>query len=296
MTDTNQPSWKLAFSTDELAIYVDETGRFDPELAVLSEYETARRTTRYKVYRFEIPRMQILENGTLANEYGHEEWFGSRLDGVANFTGESVETLRTALCSASPRERALVYDAIGAYEGFENFDEEPQDLTRSAVANWPELDGKMCIDLSVSDNDDGMVQITCWDSEAARDDQSIMGSRWEFNVDIACTSILDQVGLVAALEADGYEVDSGEYGCPPDTEDFAFWRAKYARLDFHATPEALREILGWDSFAKVSANRRVQDQISVECLDGEEVGEYLQACWDTGSVIDAEKWWSARNP
>lgn len=295
MTDTNQPSWKLAFSTDELAIYVDETGRFDPELAVLSEYETARRTTRYKMYRFAIPRMQLLANGQLANEYGHEEWFGSRLGGVANFTGESVETLRTALCSASPRERALVYDAIGAYEGFDNFDEEPKDLTRSAVANWPELDGKMPITLSVLDEDDGMVQVQCEDSEAARDDQCIMGSRWEFEGDFAYTTIDDQIGLISALEADGYEVDSSDYGCGPDAEDFAFWRAKYEREN-GATPEALRETLGWDSLDKVSANRRVQDQINVECLDDDQVSAYLQACWDAGFVVDAEKWWTARNP
>lgn len=74
----------------------------------------------------------------------------------------------------------------------------------------------MKIALDNMDKDDGTVTVYCEDRQAAIDDQSIEGSMWEApgDLDVAYACICDRPGLVEALEADGYEVDTSEYSPP----------------------------------------------------------------------------------
>lgn len=74
----------------------------------------------------------------------------------------------------------------------------------------------MKIALDNMDKDDGTVTVYCDDQQAAIDDQSIEGSMWEApgDLDVAYAVICDRPGLVEALEADGYEVDTSEYSPP----------------------------------------------------------------------------------
>lgn len=78
----------------------------------------------------------------------------------------------------------------------------------------------MKIYLSNNDGPDDTVTIICHDQDAALDDQSIMGSRWEAprDMDIAYAIVLNQPKLDEILEQDGYDVDSSEW-CPPDIEE-----------------------------------------------------------------------------
>ncbi len=52
---------------------------------------------------------------------------------------------------------------------------------------------------------------TEWDD--AREDQTIDGTRWEFNDSFAYAVLLDRPSLLAELEVE-YEVDAGEYAPP----------------------------------------------------------------------------------
>lgn len=289
----SQPIWKLLWSTDTHALYTDESSEYDPELAILDEYETRRGTTRFYVYRVSLEGFKRA-NDTIVNEFGNEPWFAGDLAAVASTVDTTREDLLAALCSDEPSARAGAYQDIIGHFGTDEFDQYPLDLTESEVKNWPDLDGKPEIVISVSGDDDGMVVLYCSDKEAARDDQSVLGSHWEMPGDMtdayACVS--DRTDLVTALEADGWDVDASEWSAP-DAQDFAFWSAKYER-DNGASPERLREILGWVTLADVAATRRVQDADSPRDpespLDYLVTEEYHKACFAAGFVIDFEQW------
>lgn len=62
---TAQPVWTLAWSTDEHALYLDSTGHYDPEVAVLVQLVDdgeiwSSRNAPYCVHRFPIPRMVVV--------------------------------------------------------------------------------------------------------------------------------------------------------------------------------------------------------------------------------------------
>lgn len=80
----------------------------------------------------------------------------------------------------------------------------------------------MKIKLDNLDKDDGTVLVMA-DAEEAEHDQSIEGSRWELDGDFAYAYIDDRVGLVAALERDGYEVDTDDYWEHTQEELEAIW-------------------------------------------------------------------------
>lgn len=64
----------------------------------------------------------------------------------------------------------------------------------------------------------GCVLVTSHDVAAARDDQSIAGSRWEVaDGALAYAMPTDSFGLLAELKAEGYDVDDSEYS-PPDED------------------------------------------------------------------------------
>lgn len=74
------------------------------------------------------------------------------------------------------------------------------------------------IKLDNMDRDDGSVLVTCEDRDVAEEHHSIAGSNWEAPSDMtsAYAIISDSPDLVAELEKEGYNVDSGEYS-PPDS-------------------------------------------------------------------------------
>jgi hypothetical protein len=74
------------------------------------------------------------------------------------------------------------------------------------------------VKLDNMDRDDGTVLVTCEDSDVAEEHHSIAGSNWEAPSDMtgAYAIISDSPNLVAELEKEGYDVDSGEYS-PPDS-------------------------------------------------------------------------------
>jgi hypothetical protein len=75
----------------------------------------------------------------------------------------------------------------------------------------------MKIKLDNCDDTDDMVTVWTDDKQAAIDDQSIEGSRWEAPSDMegAYAIIQNREGLADDLRKEGYEVDDSEWG-PPD--------------------------------------------------------------------------------
>jgi hypothetical protein len=129
-------------------------------------------------------------------------------------------------------ENALTADGMRyAREQIEKYRERPDDAPDS-IETWKdfyEIRGKLAIKLDNLDKTDGSVSVYCHDVIGAKDDQSIDGSRWEAcGSDLAYAIITDRPGLVAALEAEGYEVDDSEY-CEPDAEEFARLAAEVER-------------------------------------------------------------------
>lgn len=80
----------------------------------------------------------------------------------------------------------------------------------------------MKIKLDNLDKNDGTVLVMA-DAAEAEHDQSIEGSRWESDGDFAYAYIDDRVGLVDALEREGYEVDTDDYWEPTQEELEAMW-------------------------------------------------------------------------
>ena len=302
----SDPNWKLVYSTDTEALYIDATGEHDPQLAVLDEYETKRGTTRYYFYRFDLEKYKIVHvteddtttrylvpvayEPTWPHASQYVPWFYGDLKSITESCDHA--SILEDLCSDDPRKLAHAYNSIGWYHGFHNFDEYPQDWTESEAKEWPDR-GRPEIRISTNDDDDGHVTLYCDDVEAARDHQSVLGSSWEISDDtLAYASVMEQTDLVAVLEAEGYEVDSSEWSAPDD-QDFAYWSAKQEREN-GATPEKLREIFGWQSLADVAACRRVQDadrpRDPENPFDDLVSDAYHEACWEAGFVVDHEKW------
>ena len=71
---------------------------------------------------------------------------------------------------------------------------------------------KIKISLDNLNAEDDQVMVYCQDQEAAKQDQSIHGSRWECpgDMQVAYASICQEKDLVKKLEA-GYEVDADQY-------------------------------------------------------------------------------------
>jgi hypothetical protein len=148
---SQQPVWKLVYSTDYSALFVDETGVYDPELMIAQEYETERGKTKFQVYRFSLDRQKIVRKDGKSylvpfgydGSYPHpvhryQEWFVKDLASIARSSGSSYKTLVKALVSSDPSQRAEAYEAIGGYHGFDNFDQYPETWSESEMEkNWP---------------------------------------------------------------------------------------------------------------------------------------------------------------
>ena len=75
----------------------------------------------------------------------------------------------------------------------------------------------MYIRLENSEDDECSVLVMCDNQYECREDQSIMGSRWETPSDMigGYAYIQDQPDLIKQLEDDGYIVNADDY-CPCD--------------------------------------------------------------------------------
>ncbi len=159
---STQPEWKLLYSTDYSALYVDLTGVHDPELMIADTVDDVDEddidATHAVVYRFTLWRCCVIteenddgtttsflceQNQERAAELPHplssyRPWYERHLKSVADSIGSTVAELRADLCSDDPKVIASAYEAIGGHSGFDNFDSSPEEWTASEFAEWPE--------------------------------------------------------------------------------------------------------------------------------------------------------------
>lgn len=155
---SNQPIWKLLWSTDYSALYTDETGVYPPELQIAQTDDDAGITY---VYRFPLDRCwQVTDDdgSTFLTDMNPERatrtgdpfkdlpyplshyvpWFRNDLGNVASSVGRSVAEIVGDLCSDDPSRLAHAYEDIGGYHGFDNFDSSPEEWTEHEFSEWPE--------------------------------------------------------------------------------------------------------------------------------------------------------------
>lgn len=203
------------------------------------------------------------------------------------------EQVKVAVGTQPSEWRLWPMDADGCEitdEEVEVPEEQPSAWFR-VVVEWHPLK----ISLRSTDDDDGQVIVDCEDGEGAADDQYIDGSTWEDLEDgTAYTILSDRPTLVAELEKEGYDVDQTDYS-PPDQEDLRYWHAKRQHENDEA-PESQRLAMGWTSLDDVRKCRRVSEQfyrldkkLTVESAT-ERCTAFVQACWDAGLPLDAERW------
>lgn len=203
------------WTSDSTRLRVDLTQRYDPELDIAEDDTDAGTPYAFTVYTI------VME------DYDGDEWFTDDLEDVARSVGGEVDEIDENLRSDNPNARASAYQDLVGYFGPVEFDQYPITFRTEKEFDWwwshrrgekmPSF--RFRIKLENSDGDENGVLITTHDAEAARDDQSIEGSHWEFDGDDFAYAIIDnRDNLDEDLEEQGYEVDAGEWS-PPDEED-----------------------------------------------------------------------------
>lgn len=153
MTSTAQPVWKLVAQLGDvnpidyggLFVYVDTTGVYPPEAEKLMEPIEDNGVTKWEVYRFILENLKAVEHEgrtlLIPARYDpswphpierYDEWFNSDLESVSSYVGQVVNELRQSLVADDPAKRALAWQAIGDYHGWDNLDSYPLTYTSEA--------------------------------------------------------------------------------------------------------------------------------------------------------------------
>lgn len=136
--ETQQPKWKLVANLGDknpidhggYFVYVDQTGVYPPEAALLESPETDAGT--WTAWRFVLDPCTFT-NGVLSDNKFHPDkpaWFADDLDKLAQFVGQTKEQLIELFTSDDPLKRAQAWRAVGDYFGYENLDGDPLQLSR----------------------------------------------------------------------------------------------------------------------------------------------------------------------
>ncbi len=153
------------------------------------------------------------------------------LDHDAAPDGLVIDDVRDAIADAfdGPKTHAAGWRFLPVDGNGNEIRDEDAEIPEEQPSLWVRVKVEpepMQIKLHASDSDDGFVLVTCDGGDAAREDQSIDGARWECDgADFASTSLLNRPSLVDDLKAEGYDVDDSEYS-PPDQADLDRWRER----------------------------------------------------------------------
>lgn len=128
-------------------VLVDQRNVYSPVLMLLPADETV---SERRLWGVELDRLTVIKSdkpipdssiGCFASDWAglsdnkfhadHPVWFGTRenLSDVASYVGRPVTALMESLLSNCPIERALGYQAVVNFHGYENFDNDPRVLT-----------------------------------------------------------------------------------------------------------------------------------------------------------------------
>lgn len=152
---TSQPVWQFVANLGDanplshggLFVYIDTTGKYDPECARLEpiDNDNGNDSGKWELRRFSLPRCTFA-NGVLSENPFHPDkpaWFASShrpqdttdLAKLASFTGQSEADLIALFTSDNVSDRARAFESVGQFHGFDNLDSYPQTLSRKDVFN-----------------------------------------------------------------------------------------------------------------------------------------------------------------
>jgi len=153
---TDQPNWDYVdnlgdvdpLEHDGYFLYRDTTGVYGYEAERLAQQCDGT----YLIHRVCLDRCKIVtvtdeENGSRRDYlvpfsyqetwphpvHAYQEWYADSLREIANYIGVTRGVLVGWLCSESGTDRAMAYQAIGDYHGWDNLDSLPRLLTRDQV-------------------------------------------------------------------------------------------------------------------------------------------------------------------
>jgi hypothetical protein len=86
------------------------------------------------VYQVQLDKYQF-ENGKLVDEFGHVPWFERYIDSISSVAGADPQEFIKLITSDSPDDLADAYDMIGAYSGWDEFDEQHY-LNATEMKRW----------------------------------------------------------------------------------------------------------------------------------------------------------------
>lgn len=137
----NQPKWKLVAQLGDrdftdyggYFIYEDTTGVYPSEAEKL--FAPHNDASKWEVRRF-ILRPCTFQNGILSDNKFHPDhpaWFADKIGACANYVGIPLAELIDMLVNGNTVNRALGWQAIGDYFGYENLDSYPLYFSRAEV-------------------------------------------------------------------------------------------------------------------------------------------------------------------
>lgn len=132
----SQPIWKFVTNLGDeqpleyggYFIFKDLTGVYPPE----GELLVLHTKDKYEIRRFILEPCTFVD-GVLSDNKFHRDkpsWFADRIDALASFVGLETKELIDMFVSGTIQERAMAWQAVGDYFGFDNLDSYPLLLGR----------------------------------------------------------------------------------------------------------------------------------------------------------------------
>ncbi len=135
--ETKQPKWKFVANLGDvnyiqeggLFVYIDETGVYAPEMVKI--YPIDNKTGKCEIRRVILDKCTF-ENGVLSDNPYHKDkpaWFSTGINSVPRFGGYTTATFIGYLTGDNIPDRAIAWQLIGDYFGWENLDSYPSFMT-----------------------------------------------------------------------------------------------------------------------------------------------------------------------
>jgi hypothetical protein len=147
---TNQPKWKCIAQIRDVNpidygghwILQDSTQVYDEESEILLVDDDNSQKTSYIVYRYSLDKLKLVKGYLVPAKYdaswphpvaSYNQWFAKDIQSIAEFIGMTTYKLEKLIIANDPVCRAIAYEAIGQYFGYENLDSYPLILTENEV-------------------------------------------------------------------------------------------------------------------------------------------------------------------
>ena len=136
---TQQPEWELVGTIGDVDplgcgggfVFRDTTGVYRPELEYVEPWSDGDDVQSVTVYRVAL-ESHTYANGVLSDNKFHpdkEVWYGAELDRACESCGCDPDYTRQSLCGENAWHKALAYEMLASYFGWQEFDSYPLTIT-----------------------------------------------------------------------------------------------------------------------------------------------------------------------